>query len=152
MPITTREAQEQILGDLAAAIQRIALAVACLGEAYELLSVTTAERLENELFRPTQRAYGRGKRTHSEFAQRIGAEQHTFLPASAGLQSQGAKIFIEGAVSAAADADERIAKLQDSMLPVESGDAELRSGLAETRALLAELPAKARELLRTLGR
>ena len=38
------------------------------------------------------------------------------------------------------------------MLPVESGDAELRSGLSEVRTLLAVLPGNAREFLRTLGR
>jgi hypothetical protein len=45
-----------------------------------------------------------------------------------------------------------IAELQDSMLPIESGDPELRQGLAEVRELLAELPLGARDFLRTLGR
>ena len=45
-----------------------------------------------------------------------------------------------------------LADLQDSMRPVEVGDAELRAGLAEVRALLAPLPDRAREILRTLGR
>jgi hypothetical protein len=38
------------------------------------------------------------------------------------------------------------------MLPIESGDAELRAGLAEVRALLEELPGTARQFLRILGR
>ena len=42
-------------------------------------------------------------------------------------------------------------ELQDSLLPVESGDAELRQGLAEVRELLS-LSVPAREFLRTLGR
>jgi hypothetical protein len=38
------------------------------------------------------------------------------------------------------------------MLPVEVGDEALRAGLADTRSLLDALPARARELLRILGR
>jgi hypothetical protein len=38
------------------------------------------------------------------------------------------------------------------MLPVEVGDPELRAGLAEVRELLGGLRARARELVRTLGR
>ena len=38
------------------------------------------------------------------------------------------------------------------MLPVESGDADLRSGLSEMRELLAPVPGNAREFVRTLGR
>ena len=46
MAISAREARQQILDDLAAAIGQMALAVACLGEAFELLDVGSAERLE----------------------------------------------------------------------------------------------------------
>ena len=49
-------------------------------------------------------------------------------------------------------AEQWIADLQDSMLPVEVGDEQLRAGLSETRSLLAPLPARASELVRTLGR
>ncbi len=38
------------------------------------------------------------------------------------------------------------------MLPIESGDAELRAGLTEVRDLVAGLPERARALLRALGR
>lgn len=152
MAISTREARERILDELAGAVERIALAVACLGEAFEQLSVMSADRLEAELFRPAQRAYGRGKRTHAQFAERTGLVARELVAASAGRRSQGVKAFVEGAVAAAADADHRIAELQDSMLPIESGDAELRTGLAEIRESLAELPIPAREFLRTLGR
>ena len=152
MAITQREAREQILDDLGDAVDRTALAVACLAEAFELLSVTSADRLEAELFRPVQKAYGRGKRTHAQFAERIGFPTRGFEPPSPGVPSQGVKSFVERAVVAAAEADMVIADLQDSMLPIESGDAELRSGLIEVRELLAELPGTAREFLRTLGR
>ena len=69
MAISALEARTQILDDLAAAIDQVALAVACLGEAYELLAVDAADRLEAELFRPVQKAYARGKRAHIGFAE-----------------------------------------------------------------------------------
>ena len=152
MAITQAEARQQILDDLGGANERIAFAVACLGTAYELLSIGPADRLEAELYGPVQRAYGRGKRTRMQFAERTGFEVSEYESPSPGLKSQGAKAFVERAVAAAADADRRLADLQDTMLPVESGDAELRSGLSEVRTLLAALPGNAREFLRTLGR
>ena len=45
-----------------------------------------------------------------------------------------------------------IAGMQDSMLPVEVGDRELRDGLTETRELIADAPGHARQLIRTIGR
>ncbi|MGI8726561.1 MAG: hypothetical protein ACR2K6_02620, partial [Solirubrobacterales bacterium] len=63
MGITSEEAREEIITDLGGAIERISLTTASLGEAYEQLSVTSADRLEGELFRPAQRALGRAKRT-----------------------------------------------------------------------------------------
>ena len=152
MAITQAEARQQILDELGGANERIAFAVACLGTAYELLSIGPADRLEAELYGPVQRAYGRGKRTRMQFAERTGFEVSEYESPSPGLKSQGAKAFVERAVAAAADADRRLADLQDTMLPVESGDAELRSGLSEVRTLLAVLPGNAREFLRTLGR
>ena len=60
--------------------------------------------------------------------------------------------FLERATEAIDDADETLAHLQDSMMPVEVGDAELRAGLAAVRELIGQLQARAPELLRTLGR
>ena len=71
---------------------------------------------------------------------------------SAGLPSQGVKLLVEKAATSASDGARRIAELQDSMLPIEAGDAELRAALAETRELLDGLAGPAREFLRTLGR
>ena len=51
-----------------------------------------------------------------------------------------------------AEADLILSELQDSMMPVEVGDAEVRAGLAETRATLAPLGEAASGFLRTLGR
>ena len=152
MAIGTLEARGKILDDLAAAIDQIALAVACLGEAFELLSVSSADRLEAELFRPVQKAYARGQQAHSRFAERSTGATRAFELPSAGRPSQGAKAFINRAVEASGHADHMIAELQDSMLPIEFGDPELRSGLSEARALLEGVPLSARSFLRTLGR
>ena len=152
MAVTTREAREQTLTELAAAVERIALASACVGEAYEQLSVMAADRLESELYRPIQRALGRGKRTLAGFAERSGLEAPPVEPGSAGPASQGVKAFVEGAVNAAAEADRLIAEIQDDAIALESGDAELRLGLSETREHLTPVPGAARQFLRTLGR
>jgi hypothetical protein len=150
--ITTAEARQQILDDLAAALDQLGLAVACLSEAFEQLAVDSADRLEADLYRPVQRAYGRGKRTHAQFAERVGLSGDTFEPPSAGASSQGARDLVLRMAAAIADADRRVAELQDSMLPIEAGDAELRAGLGEVRELLEPVPRAAALFLRTLGR
>lgn len=152
MAVSSAEGRAEILEDLAGAVERIELAGAALAEAFELLSEAPGERLEGELFRPVQRALGRGKRTLSDFAQRSGLEPRPLEPPMPGPPSQGVRAFVEVATVAAAEADGRIAALQDSGLPVEFGDPELRSGLSETRAALGSLGSAAREFLRTLGR
>ena len=58
---------------------------------------------------------------------------------------------MDRAVVAATEASRMIAE-QDSMLPIEFGDPELRSGLADSRELVDRLPGAARGFLRTLGR
>jgi hypothetical protein len=152
MAISTDEARTQILDDLAAANDRLALAVACLGEAFELLDVMSAERMEDELYRPIQKAYGRGKRTHSQFAERVGLPGDVFETPAAGRTAQGARSFLERATEAAGEADRRLADLQDSMLPIEAGDAELRAGLGEMRELLGPVPTSSQRFLSMLGR
>lgn len=152
MAITALEAREQIRDDLAAAIDHLALAMASLSEAYEQLDVGTADKLDAELFRPVQKAFGRSKRTHAQFAERYGLPTADFESPSPGRSPQGVKGFVERAVMASAEADHSIAELQDSMLPIESGDAELRTGLSEVRELLDQVPGAARQFLRTLGR
>lgn len=149
---TALEDREQILAELAVAIDHIALATACLGAAYELLDEATGDRLEADLFRPVQKAYGRAKRTHAQFAARFGLASRPFQSPSAGLPSQGVKSLVERSVVAASEAGRAVAELQASMLPIEAGDAELRTGLADVRDLVDELPTRARSFLRTLGR
>jgi hypothetical protein len=152
MAYTTVEGREKVLHDLAVAIDQIADALAALGEAYEQLDEQTADVLEEKLFRPVQLAYGRGKRTHSEFAARSDLATRPFDAHTPGPQSQSVQALIERAVDAAREADQSIAELQDSMLPIEVGDPELRAGLSQVRESLSPVPARAREIVRTVGR
>lgn len=152
MAYVAGEARQEMLDTLGEAIDEIASAIAALGEAYEQLGTVPADRLEEELFQPVQAAYGRAKRTHAGFAQRHGLPERTFAPANQGLPSTGVRGFLDSAVESVADADAVLADLQDSMMPVEVGDAELRAGLAEVRELLGGVRAHAREFVRTLGR
>jgi hypothetical protein len=146
------EARQELLDTVAEAIDEQADSLAALGAAYEQLGTMPADRLEEELFRPVQAAYGRAKRTHAGFAQRHSLPERTFSPANPGLPSTGIRGFVDAAVESAAEADAVLAELQDSMMPVEVGDAELRAGLAEVRELLADVRGRAREFVRTLGR
>jgi hypothetical protein len=152
MAYTTAAGRQQVLDMLAACADQIAVALALLSEAYEHLDEHTAERLEEELFQPIQTAYGRAKRVHASFAERhelLGATFHSPAPVA---PSNGTKGLIDAAVDATARADGLLIELQDSMLPVEVGDVELRAGLAEVRELLAGVRSRARELVRILGR
>ena len=152
MAYDTAEARQELLDDVAEATDDIGVALAAVGAAFEQLDDYNADKLEQELFRPIQMAYGRAQRTHSEFAERHGLPTRTFDSASAGLPSQGVKGFLDGAVNATVRADRTLAQLQDSMRPVEVGDAELRAGLSEIRRLVADVPRRASELVRGLGR
>jgi hypothetical protein len=152
MAYVTAEARQELLDSVAEAIDEIGSALAALGAAYERLDEQTADRMEEELFRPVQVAYGRAQRTHAAFAERYGLPGRTFEPASAGLPSQGVRGFLDSAVDSVEAADDILAELQDSMRPVEVGDAELRAGLAEVRELLGTLRVRAREIVRRLGR
>jgi hypothetical protein len=152
MAYVAREAREDLLATVAEATDAIGLALAALGGAYEQLDERSGDRLEETLFRPVQVAYGRAKRTHAAFAERHGLEGRSFEPASAGLPSQGVKGFLDRALEAVAEADHILAELQDSMMPVEVGDPELRAGLAEVRELVAGVRGNGREFLRTFGR
>ena len=146
------EARQEMLDTLGEAIDEIAAALAALSEAYEQLGTLPADRLEEQLFRPVQAAYGRAKRTHVGFAQRQALPGRRFTPANPGLPSTGIRGFVDSAVVSVAEADAVLAELQDSMMPVEVGDAELRAGLADVRELLGDVRARAREFVRTLGR
>jgi hypothetical protein len=152
MAYSTAEARQELLDDVAQAIDQLAVALGALGEAFEQLDDYNAEQLEAELFRPVQRAYGRAQRTHADFAARHGLPGRTFVPASPMLPSNGAKGFVAAAVDAIHEADTTLVTLQDSMRPVEVGDADLRAGLSEVRRLIADLPSRAARLVRVFGR
>jgi hypothetical protein len=152
MSYTTAEGREQILGDLAVATEQIGEALAALGEAYEQLDERAGDVLEEKLFRPVQSAYGRAQRTHSEFAARSNLRGRAFQPHSPGRADQSVQSLIERAVDAVHDADQSIADLQDSLLPVEVGDPELRAGLSAVRETLSSVALRARDLTRTVGR
>ena len=152
MTYVAGEARQELLDTLGDAIDDIAVALSALGEAYEQLGTVPADRLEEELFRPVQAAYGRAKQTHLGFAQRHGLPDRSFTPAIQGHPSTGIRGFVDAAVASVAEADAELAELQDSMMPVEVGDPELRSGLSEVRDLLGDVRGRAREFTRTLGR
>jgi hypothetical protein len=116
------------------------------------LDEQTADHLEEELFRPVQHAYGRLRRTYAEFADRFGLPGRAFEPSSGGLHSADPRVYVDRAVEAIERADQGLSELQDSMLPVEVGDRELREGLSEVREVVAELPGRARRLMRAQGR
>lgn len=152
MAYSTAEGRQELLDGLAGAIDELGYALASLGAAYEQLDQATADKLEEDLFGPVQRAYGRAKRTYGAFAQRAGLEAASFDTQSAGLPSTGARGFVEHAVEGISSAGGRLATLQDSPVLLEVGDTELRHGLTEIRESIADLPHVARELLRRLGR
>lgn len=152
MAYATADARREVLDVLAGSADEIARALADLGEAYEQLDERAAEQLEQEIFRPVQMAYGRAQRTYADFAARYDLENHSFEAQPAGRPSIGAKGFVERAVEAAARADGALATLQDSMLPVDVGDPDLRAGITEVRDLLGSVRAHARDLVRVIGR
>jgi hypothetical protein len=152
MTYVAREAREELLETVAEAIGELGMAVAALGAAHELLDDASAERLERELFRPVQLAFGRARRAHVGFAARHGLPSREVTSATPGPASQGARGFVDRAMDAVAETDSILSTLQDSMMPVEVGDAELRAQLADVRELIGHVGDRADRFLRTLGR
>jgi len=152
MTYTMIEGRRKVLADLAIAVEQIAVSMGALEAAYEQLDDGHAGVLEERIFRPAQLAYGRAQRTHRAFAARSGLPGRSFDSASSGPHVQSVQTLIDRAAYAAAQADITISTLQDSMLPVEVGDPELRAGLSQTREALAAIPLGARDVVRTVGR
>lgn len=154
MTYSSDEGRRELLDAMAEAAEAIGTALAAAGEAYELVSENAADRLEAELFAPLQAAYGRAKRGHAEFAARCQWPAQPFAAAAPPSvpPSAGAAGYLEAAIESAQHADDILSELQDSMLPVEVGDPELRAALADVRTRLDAVPEAAGGLLRTLGR
>ena len=151
MSYTAQSGRSQILDDMADAAAELGKALAALGEAYEHLDDNTAERMEDSLFRPLQAAFGQLKRAHEEFAQRYGMAGREFPPAPVPLPGDPRRLFEQAGDSAQA-ADDTLAALQDSLLPVEVGDEALRAGLSRVRLLIAPVPQASTQLVSRLGR
>ena len=152
MAFTTAEGRARLLEDTASAIEELSRAVAELSEAFEQLDDHSADRLEEMLFRPVQHAYGRALRGRAEFAARYDLDAPPPGEAPESAPASGAHLLIERAIGHVQLADSMLGELQDSLLPIEVGDAELRADLTAVRAGIDHAPARARELLRTLGR
>jgi hypothetical protein len=152
VPVAATDARRRLLTAVGAATDQLALALAALTEAYEQLDEAGGEKLERQLFRPVQSAYGRARRTHAEFARRAGLPGRAFATPAAAAPGAGVRGLIERAMEAVESADATLVELQDSLAPVEYGDRELRDGLSEVRQLLDTSRQHARELLRTFGR
>jgi hypothetical protein len=151
MAYTTIEGRTQILDDSAVAVRDLAEAVAALGEAYELLDEDSGDRLEAVLFKPLQAAYGQLQRTHAEFAARSGLPG-THFPAPAQGAVADTRALVDRAADAIQAAEDALAELQDTLLPVEVGDQELRAGLSAVRTTIARLPAACDAFVSTFGR
>lgn len=152
MAYSTAEAQAEMLDDIGTSADELAAALAALSEAYELLDEDAGDELERAVFGPVQAAYGRLRRTHTEFAHRHGLPERRFPAATPGTHTGDPRVYIERGLDAAQDAEQRLAELQDSLAPVEVGDTQLRAGLAQTRTLLGDVPASGDRLLRSFGR
>jgi hypothetical protein len=150
MAYSAADARQQILDRTAEAAEHLGVALASLGAAYETFDEAIADRLENELFRPVQLAYGRAQRAHKGFAARTSMAARTFAQPAPGHRD--ARAQIDRAVAEVRAADDTLVHLQDSMLPVEVGDPELRAALADVRDHLGGVARNARELTRMLGR
>ncbi|HEY4277164.1 MAG TPA: hypothetical protein VGM91_03030 [Conexibacter sp.] len=150
MSYTTAEGRQQLLDTIAEAVDELGRAIALLGVAYEELDESRGDALEERLFRPVQAAYGRARRTHAEFAARSGLPGREFAQPDAPAAWHGARNLAEDAVEAVNTAEEAIVELQDSLLPVEVGDPELRAGLAEVREIIASVQGGAEDVLRML--
>jgi hypothetical protein len=152
MAYAAEEGRLRMLEDVARAVEQLSVAVAALGEAYELVDERLGERLEEVLFRPAQLAYARASRTYTEFASRHQVPAPELLTLSSGQHETDPRIYLQRAADAAEQADLILAELQDSMLPVEVGDRELREGLAAARSVIADVPARGADLVRSIGR
>src|SRR6476620_2389583 len=101
MAYVSQEARQELLGAIAEAVVEVGGALSTLGAAYEQLDEQSGDRLEEQLFRPVQLAFGRLRRTHDEFAARHDiARRASSEQPEPGHPSQGVKGFLEAAIDA----------------------------------------------------
>src|SRR4051795_11927978 len=98
--MTDLETRQRLLDEIAVSIDELGSALAALGMAYELLDERSADRLEDELFGPIQKAYGRAKRTHTGFATRYSLPVREFAQPVSSSGSRDVRRFLEQAVEA----------------------------------------------------
>jgi hypothetical protein len=152
MAYTNLEGREGLLEALAESAEQVGAALEYLGAAHERVDDQAADRLEDQLFGSTQRAYAFARKAYSGFASRHGLASRSFDQPAEPPGSLKAAELIEMAATEAENADEMLAGLQDDQRLVEVGDVELRAGVADTRQAIGPVPIRAREMLRTLGR
>lgn len=137
---------------LGEAVEYLGEGIGSLGDAYELLDDQTADTLEERMFGPMQRGYGRAKKAYAEFAGRHGLEPRTFEAPASPLVSGKAGELVASAGASAESADHALTELQDDRAFLAVGDRELRTGVVSVREAIADVPREARLMLRTLGR
>ncbi len=152
MSHTDADARQGLIDDLAEATDDLGRALAALGAAYEQLDDQQADRLEEQLFRPVQRAYGRAQRGQAEFAGRFGLNVREFDMPEPGVPSTGVKGFVEDALTALELAEARLVTLQESPMAIQVGDVGLRAAIAEIRRLIDGVGREGRAFVRTFGR
>lgn len=147
------EARRALVDDLLGAAQDVAEAIAYASAAYDLLDDTSGDRLEEQVFAPLQKALGALRRAAEGFATRHGiAAPAAAPPPPEPHPSQGVAALLDGCGAAARRADDHLGTLQDSLLLIDLGDAELRTGVADVRRRLGGVPAALRTFTRMLGR
>lgn len=152
MTYAAAEARQELADSVADAAGQLGTAVAALGVAYEALDEDHGDRLEEALFRPVQLAFGRAQRTASSFAERHRIAVPAVESRDPGPPSRGVRGHIEDAAEAVFLAESILTELQDSLSPVEVGDAEIRAGIADVRERIAGIPAAAEAFIGTIGR
>jgi hypothetical protein len=150
--MTDLEVRQGLLDTIGESIDQLGAALAALGVAYELLDERSQDRLEDELFGPVQKGYGRAKKTYADFATRYKLDAATFAQPGSSSGSRDLRRFLDTAVEAVDEAEEILIHLQDSGQTVDYGDAELRAGLAGVREIISHVRENSRQFLRTLGR
>jgi hypothetical protein len=152
MTYIAAEARQRLLDTIGEAADELGAALGALTEAYELLDDDSADRMEEALFQPVQAAFGRAQRTHAGFAERHNMTGRTFAAESRLNATRGARTLIEAALEALNEAELILTELQDSMLPVEVGDPELRTGLAEVRQAMSSAGDAGHRFIGLMGR